>query len=59
MWLGPVDPIDSVISRSDCVIRLCLSDNHKHSMHSCERSQLLAFQGDNESREIRRAEFLI
>lgn len=28
-------------------------------MHSCERSQLLSFEGDNESREIRRAEVLI
>lgn len=26
------------------------------SMHACERSQLLSFEGDNASREIRRAE---
>lgn len=29
------------------------------SMHSCERSQLPSFEGDNESRKVRRAEFLI
>lgn len=41
------------------MIRCSLSNNHKHSMRSCERSQLLAFEGENESREIKRAEFLI